>query len=425
MHFVGIGGAGMTGLALILADHNVSVSGSDEAESGNTRLLRSRGMVVTIGHSHATFTAPDLVVYSSAIGADNPELIIAQNQAIPTMRRGEFLARIAAFYSFPIAIAGSHGKSTVTAMVAHILRQARYRPGYLVGAEICQQPFPAALGSGKFFVTEVDESDGTQALLKSKAAIITNIDDDHYWSLGGKENLYRCFYDFACQSDHIVTSDTPTARAVLQGLSHVEYFPEAAIFPQIELQIPGRHNRLNAALAITLTMRLGLAFDAAITSLKSFAGVDRRLTLRFRQDNLVIIEDYAHHPAEIHASIDAVRESYPHHHLTLVFQPHRYERVKRYGEDFSRELSRADTVLVTTPFEAWIKDGCASGAREIVDRITAIPATYHEESYSELARTVISNRCLPEVIMVMGAGTISHLVPVLLQVLKTTNAHVD
>ena len=257
VHFTGIGGVGMTGLALILRDFGVRVSGSDAAESRNLALLRERGAQIQVGHDAAHLAQPDLLVYSSAVAEDNPERAAAAERNIRTIRRGEFLAELAAFFPTRVAIAGSHGKTTVSAMLSHILIEVGSEPGYMVGGEVAGRAAPAGAGRGEILVTEVDESDGTQARMQSTHAIVINAEDDHCWSVGGEDALKQCFRDFAAKADFVLAFESPSTRELFGDLRQAEFFPDSAVRTDLELLLPGRHNRINASLAVRLAECLG------------------------------------------------------------------------------------------------------------------------------------------------------------------------
>ncbi|MEI8079267.1 MAG: Mur ligase domain-containing protein, partial [bacterium] len=240
VHFIGIGGVGMSGLATILLQRGVPVSGSDEAESPVLERLARLGATIATGHAVANVPAGTArVVYSSAVQPDNPELREAVRRGLPVCRRGEFLARLAEQYATVVAVGGSHGKTSTTAMIAHILRTAGHRPGFLIGGEMPGWPAPAAAGAGQILVTEVDESDGTQALLRSSHAVVTNVDDDHCWSLGGVTALEQCFSEFADRAQHLFTWQDATTTRLFAAHPAATFLTSAELPAALTLPVPG------------------------------------------------------------------------------------------------------------------------------------------------------------------------------------------
>lgn len=414
-HFVGIGGAGMSGLALILQECGVTVTGSDTTDSVFLRRLRTRGIDARMGHDADGVGAADVLVYSSAVPADNPERLWAASRSIPQYRRGSFLALLAACFPCVISVAGSHGKTTTAAMLTHILKQCGMHPGYMIGGDVPAWPSPASAGGGRLLVTEVDESDGTQAEIRSTIGIVTNVEDDHCWGLGGIAGLERCFLDFARGADRLVAWRTPTSRRLFASHAAATFPHEQSIPPDLELAVPGHYNRVNAALAIEAAAALGCDRRTASRALESFGGVGRRMTEHYRAPDAAvrIIEDYAHHPTELAAALEALREGYPDHHLLALFQPHRFERVKRFASDFSRILSAADSVVVVQPFSAWVDDPDIADPGSIARGIRSVPAEYLTRPLPELAGAVadrLRNGHPPAVIAVIGAGDVYRVI---------------
>ncbi|MDX9981533.1 MAG: FAD-binding protein [Lentisphaeria bacterium] len=415
VHFVGAGGVGMAGLAHILADWGVTVTGTDAAESAMLASLAARGLDVRVPHGGRVPEGTELVVYSNAVPAGNAERLDAAAKGIPSCLRGEFLARLAAYFSTVVSVAGSHGKTTTAAMLAHILRHCGADPGFLVGGSLPGWPRAAAAGGRRVLVTEVDESDGTQALMRSRIAVVLNVEDDHCWSLGGIEALEQCFRTFAGRADQVLAWESPATRRLFADHPAAVFLGEDDL--PAELSVPGRHNRINGALALAAAVRLGVDRAAALAALRGFPGVDRRLSVRHRSasGHTVLVEDYAHHPTELRAALAALRESYPGHSLQVVFQPHRFERVLRYGAEFGALLATADRVVVYRPFAAWREDAGLADPAAIVRGIPpSVPARYATESLAELAGEVVSSLgAEPSVVAVIGAGDIHGLVALL------------
>ncbi len=416
VHFTGIGGVGMAGLALILRDWDVQVSGSDAAESKNLARLRERGATIAVGHAARHVTTPDVLVYSSAVGPENPERQAAAAKGIPCVRRGVFLAALAEQFPRRVAVAGSHGKTTTTAMLSQILLDAGRDPGYLVGGEVGGRAAPATAGAGELLVTEVDESDGTQAWMNCTHAIVVNAEDDHCWSVGGEGALAEIFRELGRRTQCLVTyakDATDATRAYYGRHPDVEIITPATVRRDLGLRVPGEHNEINATLALRVALRLGVAEAAAIASLARFGGVERRLSTRYAGPGALVIEDYAHHPSEVHASLAALRRAHPGRRLRVIFQPHRNERVARFTDDFARELALADQVVVTPPFAAWVDDAGLADPSVIAARVPGGQARYATEPFPQLATRLAQEGAAGDVLVVMGAGTITELVPLL------------
>ncbi len=413
VHFTGIGGVGMTGLALILDDFGVSVSGTDMVSSINTELLSSRGGTIHIGHGADQVTNPDLLVFSSAVRPDNPERQQAEKQGIPQIRRGDFLAELANLFPQRVSCAGTHGKTTCSAMLSHILIETGREPGFMVGGTVPGRDCPATAGAKQVLVTEVDESDATQAKMKSTHAIVTNAEDDHCWSVGGVEKLKECFRTFAGRSDFLLVYDLPETRELFNDHPNVEFLSAAAVRMDLGPRIVGDHNRVNASLCVRMAQKLGVPEADAIASLQTFLGVDRRQSVRFENHMVKLIEDYAHHPTEVRATIQALREMHPDHRLRVVFQPHRFERIARYAADFSRELAAADDVIVVPTFAAWLEDSEKGDPKGIAENIKGTPARFDERPYEELAADLADSTNPGDVLAVFGAGSVTKLVPLL------------
>jgi UDP-N-acetylmuramate--alanine ligase len=420
IHFIGIGGVGMSGLATILTERGVAVSGTDAVTSSAVCRLRSMGCRVEVGH-HADHLPAEtqLVIFSSAVPEDNPEYRKARELGIPCQRRGNFLAELAQHYETVVAVAGSHGKTTTTAMLAHILLEAGLNPGYLIGGEMPGWAAPAAAGNGRILVTEVDESDGTQAFMRCSHAIVSNVEDDHCWSHGGVQALEQCFVDFATAATHLFTWESPKTRELFESHPHATFLATADIPKDLRLSQPGEHNRINATLALTVAADLGVSPAESCQALATFGGVARRMTQHYRSADgaTIIMEDYAHHPTELRSALQALRSTFPEHRLTLVFQPHRYERIKRYAGEFAELLAQADRAMVTAPFAAWCQDNNLADPQQIVDLINKPQADLRRDSLEDLAGVLtaeLADAGGKNLVAVIGAGDIGKL-PALLQ----------
>ena len=421
VHFIGVGGVGVSGLAQILLDAGVAVSGSDAQDSTYARRLREQGAQIFIGHRAENLSDDaDLVVYSAAVQADNSERQAAQHLGVPQCRRGHFLARLAHYFRRVVAVSGSHGKTTTTAMLAHILREYGMNPGYLVGGIVTGWERSAAAGSWNILVTEVDESDRSQELMLPALSLVLNIDDDHSWSIGGTAGLEECFARLARQSLQTLTWDTPDRRRILQDAPNLTALPLTASEDATLTTLPlcGAHNRQNAAIAVAAAQMLGVPREDAIVALRSFPGVQRRLTVRWQSEDrqCAFVDDYAHHPTELTASLQAIREQFPTQRLVVYFQPHRPERILRYGKRFAETLAAyADHVVLVRAFLAWEDEDSSANPQAIVDAINRIApgkAELTTTDWEPLAceiRQTLQNSTTPLVVAAIGAGDIGNL----------------
>ncbi|MFA6816938.1 MAG: cyanophycin synthetase, partial [Lentisphaeria bacterium] len=421
----------MAGLAHIAADLGITVTGSDVVSSKMIQSLQKRGCPVVVGHCSVT-PDTDLLVYSSAVPKEDPERIAAAKMNIPELCRGKFLAVLATEFDKVIAIAGSHGKTTTTAMLAHIACEAGLKPAFMVGGNVNGWERSAMAGAGKLLITEVDESDGTQAFLSSSAAIILNIEDDHCWSHGGVPALEKCFRTFAEKATRVFAWDAGKSPRVLAGLSQLTLLNPALIEKQAWLKgAPGHHNCGNAAIACYVAEHyLGIAPELVRIAIQSYPGVDRRLSCRFasKDGSYLLYEDYAHHPTEVQASLQTLREEYPDYQLWVVFQPHRYERILRFADQFAEILSKADGVEVVAPFAAWVQDEKKADPKCIVNKICQqadIPCGYWQENLELLPEKLVRDLMVlkkPVVIAVLGAGDVNKMIPELVLQLKAAVA---
>jgi UDP-N-acetylmuramate--alanine ligase len=387
VHFVGIGGIGMSGIAEVLANLGYSVTGSDVADSANVKRLRDKGIKVAIGHKAENIDGADVVVVSSAIKRDNPELIAARGKRLPVVRRAEMLAELMRLKSC-VAIAGTHGKTTTTSMVASLLDAGGLDPTVINGGIINAYGTNARLGAGDWMVVEADESDGTFLKLPADVAIVTNIDPehlDHFQTFEAVQDAFRTFvenvpfYGFAVMcTDHPVVQtlvgkledrriltygENPQADVRLADLTHHNGESRFAVLfhdregkiahtiDNLTLPMPGRHNALNATAAVAVAHALGLKSDAIRRALAGFSGVKRRFTRVGEWNGATIIDDYGHHPVEIAAVLRAARESTT-GQVIAVMQPHRYTRLHDLFEQFCTCFNDADAVIVAPVYPA-------------------------------------------------------------------------
>lgn len=407
VHFVGIGGAGMAPLAAILHEQGTLVSGSDRELNAKTRKLADAGVTVFAGHHAGQLPSDaDLLVYSSAVGPDNPERTAARALGLPELRRGELLAEVSKRYRRVAAVSGSHGKTSITAMLVHILRHCGRQPGFLIGGSVAGLPEGEA-GDGDIFVTEADESDGTHTALFPALGIVPNADDDHAWSVGGEAQLRENFVRFARQSAQLLYYRNFVPESWFAGHPAASALDADRLDPETFRPLAGFQMR-NAALAVAAAERLGVDRDAALAAVKTFPGVRRRMTERHREARLTIVEDYAHHPVEVANALELLRLRYPGHHLRVVFQPHRYARLQKYLAGFADVLRRADSVIVAPVFAAWTETGPVGGA-ELAAGI-GDSARYLADGWPAIAAAALDYRGdAPLLLAVLGAGDIERI----------------
>jgi UDP-N-acetylmuramate--alanine ligase len=444
VHFVGIGGIGMSGIAEVLKTLGYTVTGSDVADSGNVKRLRDDGIKVTIGHKAENIDGADVVVVSSAIKPDNPELVEARARRLPVVRRAEMLAELMRLKSC-VAIAGTHGKTTTTSMVATLLDSGGIDPTVINGGIINAYGTNARLGAGDWMVVEADESDGTFLKLPADVAIVTNVDAEHLDHFGTFAAVQEAFihfvenvpfYGFAVMcTDHpivqrlvgriadrrIVTyGENPQADVRLVDLKNDDgtqrfgvLFRDSAgkevhAIHDLALPMPGRHNALNATSAIAVAHALGVADDKIRSALAKFGGVKRRFTKVGEWNGATIIDDYGHHPVEIAAVLKAARESTKGQVIAVV-QPHRYTRLKSLFEPFSTCFNDADAVVVAnvyaageTPIEGADRDHLVQALRARGHRqVTALDGP-------EKLAGIIKGLAKPgDYVVCLGAGSIS------------------
>src|SRR6187399_11215 len=444
VHFVGIGGIGMSGIAEVLANLGYSVTGSDVADSANVKRLRDKGVKVAIGHKAENIDGADVVVVSSAIKRDNPELVAARAKRLPVVRRAEMLAELMRLKSC-VAVAGTHGKTTTTSLVASLLDAGGLDPTVINGGIINAYGTNARLGAGDWMVVEADESDGTFLKLPADIAIVTNIDAehlDHFKTFAAVQDAFRAFienvpfYGFAVMcTDHpivqrvvgriqdrrIVTyGENPQADVRLIDLDNTGGKSEFAVqfrdrsgtvvhtIPDLKLPMPGRHNALNATSAIAVAHELKMSDDAIRKALANFGGVKRRFTRAGEWNGVAIIDDYGHHPVEIAAVLRAARES-TEGQVIAVVQPHRYTRLQSLFEPFSTCFNDADAVVVAEVYPA------GEPPIEGVDRdhlVTAVRARGHRQvvplpGQPQLAGIVKGLAKPGDYVVCLGAGNIT------------------
>jgi UDP-N-acetylmuramate--alanine ligase len=439
IHFVGIGGIGMSGIAELLLNLGYKISGSDLQESDITRRLRSLGGTVHIGHDAAWINGADVVVISSAIVPDNPEVLAAANSLIPVIPRAEMLAELMRLSKFGIAIAGSHGKTTTTSMVAWLLAEAGLDPTVVIGGKVdCLGGSNAKLGEGDFLVAEADESDGSFLKLAPVLEVVTNIDLEHLDYYNSIEEIKAVFLEFIakipfygaailCLDDTHVASILPEIkkRLLTYGLTsqaniyakginttgintRFEVCRENEILGDITLSLAGVHNVYNALAAVTVGLELDIPFATIAAALQSFSGVQRRLQIKGERRDITVVDDYGHHPTEIRATLSALRDAWPKRRLVVLFQPHRYSRTKALAEEFYTAFHEADILLLTeiysaseSPIPGVSSEALLNGIKQHGHR-----NAYFEPSFEKLLDRTMDILAPGDVVLSLGAGNI-------------------
>ncbi|HET7823903.1 MAG TPA: UDP-N-acetylmuramate--L-alanine ligase [Anaeromyxobacter sp.] len=447
IHFVGIGGIGMSGIAEVLLNLGYAVSGSDLKESDLTRRLASLGGRIAKGHAAENLADVDVVVTSSAVRKDNPEVVEARRRKVPVIARAEMLAELMRL-KYGVAIAGTHGKTTTTSMAAHLLAHAGLDPTAVVGGKVNTFGSNAKLGRGDYMVVEADESDGSFLHIPPTIAIVTNVDPEHLDHWKTAEALRQGFVDFVNRVPFyglaILCHDHPGVQSLLPDVEsrHVTYGESqqadyrasrievdghsvrfdasrrAGPLGRFEVQMVGRHNALNALAVIALGDEMGIPPDAIREALASFRGVQRRFTVRGEAAGVTVVDDYGHHPAEVKATLLGAREAF-HRRIVCLFQPHRYTRTRDLLPEFATAFNDADVLLLTDiyaagedPIPGATAESLANAVRACGHRdVTLVPRV-------ELARAAKQRLRKGDLVLTLGAGDVTQVGPELLALLE-------
>ncbi len=453
IHFVGIGGAGMSGIAEVLLNLDFKVSGSDLAKNDTTKRLEKFGAKVYQGHATENLNAADVVVVSSAVNEKNPEIIAARAKNIPVVPRALMLAELMRFRQ-GIAVAGTHGKTTTTSLIASILAEAGMDPTFVIGGKLESASANARLGTGEYIVAEADESDASFLHLTPVMAVVTNIDQDHMDTYEHSfDKLKSAFVEFLQQLPFwgmaVVCVDDANIREILPRVTKpvmtYGFSDEACVRGRnvkadngkmhftvdringktttfdVTLNLPGNHYVLNALAAIAIASELNVADKHIIKALAEFKGVGRRFE-RYGEvaakpvngksnGTFTLIDDYGHHPVEMQAVIAAARDAFPNRRLVLAFQPHRYTRTRDCFEDFVRVLSTTDAVLLTEVYSAGEAPIVAADTRSLIRavRVAGKVEPLFVESTDELPEAILNMAQADDVVIVMGAGSIGQV----------------
>ncbi|NLC77699.1 MAG: UDP-N-acetylmuramate--L-alanine ligase [Clostridia bacterium] len=447
IHFIGIGGAGMSGLAKLLLERGYTVSGSDLAANETTKKLSSLGAAVFKGHRpEHLLPAVKRVVISSAIKETNPELQKARELGIPVIRRGELLAELLQ-QGKGIAVAGSHGKTTTSSMIAWCLEKNGWDPTVVVGGEVNNIGENAKQGLGEYMVVEADESDGSFLKLRPYIGVVTNVEDDHLDYYGSFDNLVKAFADFLAQVSPggfaVVCNDSPVLQALIKGQEKtITYgFDDGADYRAVQLEltatrskatiqykgtylgvleltVPGKHNIYNALAALAVCLELGLSFRKTVEALATFKGAKRRFQLLGTAREIKVVDDYAHHPTEVMATLEAARQLNP-RFLWAVFQPHRFSRTKQLFQEFGKAFKDADQVIVTDIYAAGESPIPGVSAEMIVEAAQAESTNVlYLAGFQEIV-AYLKEHCRPgDLVLTLGAGDIWQVGLKLLQKLQ-------
>lgn len=442
VHFVGIGGSGMSGLAELLQGQGYTVTGSDLAEGAAVARLRELGVPVRRGHAPQAVVGADVVVVSSAVAADNPEIAEARRRGVPVIPRAEMLAEVMRL-KHGIAVAGTHGKTTTTSLIAHLLDVAGLDPTAVVGGRVIgrgPERTGTRLGAGPLLVAEADESDGSFLRLRPVIAVVTHLEPEHLEHWGSEEALHRAFVDFAASVPFwglaVLCIDHPGVQAILPevgrrvatyGLSAQAELRAAALrregeglrfelqrgaesLGEARLPLPGRHNVRNALAAVAVALELEVPVARVVEGLASFAGVERRFETRGRARGVRVVDDYGHHPTEVRATLAAAREVHP-GRLVVVFQPHRFTRTRDLWDDFAAAFHEADVLIVTDVYAAGEPEipGVESAALVRAIRARGHRQVRHVAELKHVAEHLVPELEPGDLVLTLGAGDVTRL----------------
>ena len=444
VHFIGIGGVGMSGIAEVLHNLGYAVSGSDRANSPTAQRLQQLGISVHVGHAAEHIGDADVVVTSSAISKDNPELVAARAARVPVIPRAEMLGELMRFRR-GIAIAGTHGKTTTTSLTASVLAEAGYDPTFVIGGQLNAAGANARLGTGQYLVAEADESDGSFLLLSPVIAAVTNIDADHLENYGGDfAQVKKAFADFLhrlpfyglavlCVDDEevaelaksttrrVMTYGIDTSDADVRAINITQHgfemhfdvvLPARADALPMKLNLPGRHNVLNALAAVTIGWQLGVEAEAMAHALEHFQGVGRRFHARgeiaLDRGSVLLVDDYGHHPRELAAVFEAARGGWPKRRLVVGFQPHRYSRTRDLLDDFANVLAEADVLVLTDVYPAGEAPIAGADGRALARAVRARGKVdpvliEHPREFKDTLPTLLRDG---DLLLLLGAGDI-------------------
>ncbi len=456
IHFIGIGGIGMSGIAEVLCNLGFVVSGSDAKKSKNTDRLETLFNVrIAEGHAAENVQDAEVVVYSSAVKDDNPEVLVAKENGIPVIPRAEMLAELMTLKPYAVAVSGTHGKTSTTSMIATILGYAGFDPTTVVGGVVDTLGSNAKLGASDWFVTEADESDRSFLMLYPTIAVVTNIDKEHMESYKGMDDVVQCFTDFVNKVPFygaaIICLDDPNVQLIIPNIKRrrVTYGLTAqadisaldiryndtfgsvftvskgdTVLGEIELPAPGKHNVYNALAATAVALELDVPFQKIAEAFVGFKNANRRFQFKGESGGITVVDDYGHHPTEIVATLSAAKNSSGGKRTVVVFQPHRYSRTKELMDDFVVSFNNADVVFILDIYAA---------SEQPIEGITAEVLTDNIKKYGhknvtyigdiETATEKVCSVLQPgDLVITLGAGTVTRLSDEILENIKTLEA---
>ncbi len=438
VHFIGIGGISMSGLAEILLEKGFTISGSDSKESDLTDILTSKGATIFYGQkAENIIPGIQLVVYTAAIHEDNPEFAEAKARQLPMLSRAQLLGQIMDNYEKSIAVAGTHGKTTTTSMISEILMAAKADPTISVGGILPSIGGNLRVGASSIFVSEACEYTNSFLNFRPKYSIILNVEAEHLDFFKDLDDIRHSFRKFAgntlADGATIINGEISNYEELTHNLpqeiitygfdSSFDFYATDVTYNEkacpaftvmhhdkkvadIQLSVPGRHNASNALAAVALAVTMGLDTDAIVRGLDAFGGANRRFQYKGTVDGVTVIDDYAHHPTEIRATLSAA-ENYPHQRLVLVFQPHTYSRTKAFLDDFADVLSMADVVVLADIFAAREQNTYGVSSKDILSRLKAKGTeAYYFPSFEEIEKFLLKNCVNGDLLITMGAGNI-------------------
>lgn len=441
IHFVGIGGIGMSGIAELLLNLGYRVSGSDLRESDITRRLTKLGGVINVGHRAEWIKGADVVVTSTAVRKDNPEVVTALQSSIPVIPRAVMLSELMRLKKFGIAVAGSHGKTSTTSMIGWMLAQAGMDPTVVIGGLVDSFGSNAKLGQGEFLVAEADESDGSFLHLSPVVEVVTNIDLEHLDYYSGIDEIKAVFLEFInkipfygaavlCLDNENIVELLPLIekRVITYGLtaqadiharaiqtaglsSSFEVCGRSAVLGEIDIKLAGTHNVYNALAAVGVGLEIGIDFEAIKKGLSSFTGVQRRLQVKGEVDGITVIDDYGHHPTEIRATLSALRMAWPKRRLVTVFQPHRYTRTQALFKEFTTAFHDTDLLFVSDIYPASEDPIQGVDSTVLIEKIQAHGQknVHYVPDLNRAAEQLLTNLERGDVLLTLGAGNISQV----------------
>ena len=443
VHFIGIGGSGMSGIARILIGMGHAVTGSDLRDSSNVAALRELGAKIYIGHDQSHLGNPDTVVVTSALWPTNPEYLLAKEKGIPLIHRSQALAKLASSKRL-IAVAGAHGKTTSTGMVITALMAMGQDPSFVNGGVINSVGQSSDSGSGELFVIEADESDGSFLLYETAISLITNVDPDHLDHYGSIEAFHKVFADFANKSKELVviSSDDKGAKEVAKLVSRQMITFGEALDATVRVQnikqdarvsfelvyknevlsatliLAGRHNALNAAGAVATLVGLGFDFEESLREVAKFEGTERRFELHGQERGVSVYDDFAHHPTEVEAALNGARAVVGAGKLITVFQPHLYSRTRLFAKEFAEVLAKSDEVVLLDIYAAREDPEPGVTGELILNNFSDRARIHYAPNWDDASAMAASLAGSGDFIVTMGCGDVYRMVPQLLQALK-------